>query len=107
MSDLSKIKVNNIEYNIKDATAREILETKGTYTKPDDGIPFEDLSGDAKMTILYYGKSTWADFEEVYHTNRVVYCRASSNSNPASGSQTRMAFMAYVNNEENPTEVEF
>ena len=37
----------------------------------------------------------------------VVYCRASSNSNPASGSQTRLAFMAYVNNATTPTEVEF
>lgn len=60
-----------------------------------------------KMTILKYGISTWNDFISVYSTNSVVYCRASSNSNPASGSQTRMAFMAYVNNETNPTEVEF
>jgi len=36
-----------------------------------------------------------------------VYCRASSNSNPASGSQTRMAFMAYVSDASSPTSVEF
>lgn len=59
-----------------------------------------------EMVVLAYGKSTWADFISVY-PNAVVYCRASSNSNPASGSQTRMAFMAYVNNETNPTNVEF
>lgn len=59
-----------------------------------------------EMVVLAYGKSTWADFMSVY-PNAVVYCRASSNSNPASGSQTRMAFMAYVNNETNPTNVEF
>ena len=59
------------------------------------------------MSILAYGKSTWADFIAAYNSNSVVYCRASSNSNPASGSQTRMAFMAYVNNETAPTEVEF
>lgn len=59
------------------------------------------------MTILAYGKSTWADFIAAYSANKVVYCRASSNSNPASGAQTRMAFMAYVNNETNPTNVEF
>lgn len=58
------------------------------------------------MAVLAYGKSTWDDFMAVY-PNAVVYCRASSQSNPASGSQTRMAFMAYVNNETNPTEVEF
>ena len=59
------------------------------------------------MTILSYGKSTWADFLEAYNLKKVVYCRASSNSNPGTGSQTRLAFMAYVNNAETPTEVEF
>ena len=70
-----------------------------------------ELENDARymsgMTILSYGKSTWADFMEAYGDNKVVYCRASSGSNPASGSQTRMAFMAYVNNQTTPTEVEF
>lgn len=59
------------------------------------------------MTILSYGSSTWNDFITAYNSNRVVYCRASSNSNPASGSQTRLAFMAYVNNATTPTSVEF
>lgn len=59
------------------------------------------------MTILSYGSSTWNDFIEAYNANKVVYCRASSNSNPASGSQTRLAFMAYVNNATTPTNVEF
>ena len=59
------------------------------------------------MTILSYGSSTWDNFIEAYNANKVVYCRASSNSNPASGSQTRLAFMAYVNNATTPTEVEF
>lgn len=62
---------------------------------------------DAELTILKYGTSTWADFIAAYRTNTIIYCRASSNSNPATGSQTRLAFMAYVNNETNPTEVEF
>lgn len=59
------------------------------------------------MTILAYGKSTWNDFITAYNSRHVVYCRASSSSNPASGAQTRMAFMAYVNKEVDPTEVEF
>ena len=59
------------------------------------------------MTILSYGSSTWQNFIDAYSSNKVVYCRASSNSNPASGSQTRLAFMAYVNNATTPTEVEF
>lgn len=60
-----------------------------------------------EMTILSYGYSTWNDFLTAYGTNSIVYCRASSNSNPATGSQNRLAFMAYVNNQTNPTEVEF
>lgn len=59
------------------------------------------------MTILSYGNSSWADFYNAYTKKKVVYCRASSQSNPATGSQTRLAFMAYVNNAEDPTEVEF
>lgn len=60
-----------------------------------------------EQVILSYGNSTWDDFYNAYKHNAVVYCRASSNSNPATGSQTRMAFMAYVNNGTDPTEVEF
>ena len=59
------------------------------------------------MAILSYGHSTWDEFMEAYTTHTIVYCRASSNSNPASGSQTRMAFMAYVSSADNPTNVEF
>lgn len=59
------------------------------------------------MTILSYGNSTWSDFISAYNKNAIVYCRASSNSNPATWSQTRLAFMAYVNNADTPTEVEF
>lgn len=59
-----------------------------------------------EMTVLSYGHSTWADFEAAYNSNSVVYCRASSASNPATGNQTRMAFMAYVNSS-TPTNVEF
>ena len=59
------------------------------------------------LVILSYGNSTWAEFLEAYQSNNVVYCRASSNSNPATGSQTRLAFMAYVSDATNPTNVEF
>lgn len=64
-------------------------------------------SGGKPMVILSYGNSTWQDFINAYNSNIIVYCRASSNSNPASGSQTRMAFMAYVDNASSPTNVEF
>lgn len=102
-------------------TARaDHVHEKPTYTATDVGalpdttvIPTKtsDLVNDSNfmsgMTILSYGHSTWNDFLTAYTANHVVYTRASSNSNPATGSQTRMAFMAYVNNADNPTNVEF
>ena len=90
-------------------------EFSGDYddltNKPTIPTKTSDLTNDSDfmsgMTILAYGKSTWSDFITAYTKKHIVYCRASSNANPASGSQTRMAFMAYVNNETNPTNVEF
>lgn len=64
-------------------------------------------SGGLPMVILRYGISTWQEFINAYKNNVIVYCRASSSSNPASGSQTRLGFMAYVNDATNPTNVEF
>lgn len=98
--------------------------TTGQFLKKSSGTDYDtewadveiptkvsDLENDAGymagMTILSYGNSTFADFLAAYTAKKVVYCRASSNSNPATGSQTRLAFMAYVNNADNPTEVEF
>ena len=59
------------------------------------------------MTILSYGSSTYAEALTAYQANKIVYCRASSNADPASGNQLRMAFLAYVNNQATPTEFEF
>ena len=59
------------------------------------------------MTILSYGSSTYAEALAAYQSNKVVYCRASSNSDPSSGNQLRLAFLAYVNNQTTPTEFEF
>ena len=80
--------------------------TNGFTVTPSDGSA-QTVNVTPSMTILSYGSSTWADFLAAYQANSIVYCRASSNSNPATGSQTRMAFMAYVNNATTPTEVEF
>lgn len=115
------LQVNNGEW-----TAQDALPTTMTgATLNDDGegglVPAPTtadvdkfLSGDGTyksgglpMVILSYGNSTWNDFINAYRNNVIVYCRASSNANPATGSQTRMAFMAYVNNADNPTNVEF
>lgn len=67
----------------------------------------ELLSKANRMVMLSYGTSTWNDFLAAYKENKVVYCRASSNSNPATGAQNRLAFMAYINNADNPQNVEF
>lgn len=88
--------------------------TSGLVPAPTSGDIYKFLAGDGTyrsgglpMVILSYGNSTWSDFIEAYNNNVIVYCRASSNANPKTGSQTRMAFMAYVNNETTPTNVEF
>lgn len=66
-------------------------------------------SGGLPMVILSYGHSTWQEFINAYKNNVIVYCRASSQSNPSYGTQGRMAFMAYVGGTDltNPTNVEF
>lgn len=88
--------------------------TSGLVPAPTSGDIYKFLAGDGTyrsgglpMVILSYGNSTWSDFIEAYNNHVIVYCRASSNANPKTGSQTRMAFMAYVNNADSPTNVEF
>lgn len=94
--------------------------SKPTYTASEVGalpdstvIPSKtsELTNDSGyitgMYIAAYGKSTYADVLAAYQAKKVVYCRASSNANPSTGNQLRMAFLAYVNNEETPTEFEF
>lgn len=97
-SDLSSVATSN-SYN--DLDDKPILFS-GSYDDLTDKPTIPPT-----MTILRYGISTWQDFIDAYGTNTIVYCRASSSSNPATGSQTRLGFMAYVNNADNPTEVEF
>lgn len=71
-------------------------------------ISGDTISASVELVEMSYGESNaWAKFIAAYNAHSIVYCRASSNANPASGSQTRKAFMAYVNNAENPTSVEF
>ena len=114
---LAKIKLNGTEYDIKDADARNALNNKQTIITA-NGLLKGDGNGNitaavpdtdylAGMYIAAYGKSTYAEVLAAYQANKIVYCRASSNSNPAIGNQTRMAFLAYVNNETTPTTFEF
>ena len=100
--------------NFTGATS-SVAGSNGLVPAPSAGDEGKALHGDgtwkdttAKLVEMSYGESNaWAKFIAAYNAGSIVYCRASSNSNPASGSQTRKAFMAYVNNETNPTSVEF
>ena len=79
-----------------------------TYTGGKRITVNQDNSIDADgLVILSYGNSTWQEFLDAYNENAIVYCKASSETNPALGSQGRLAFMAFVTNPTNPTAVEF
>ncbi len=96
-----------------DTATITITDKNGTTTASvTEPTKTSDLTNDSGfitgMVEMSYGESNaWAKFLSAYQARQIVYCRASSNSNPASGSQTRRAFMAYVNNTDNPTQVEF
>lgn len=63
--------------------------------------------GGETLFLAAYGKSTYAEVLEAYQKNEIVYARAGTGSNPATGNQLRLAFLAYVNNEATPTSFEF
>lgn len=115
------LQVSNGEWTAQDALPTTMVGASdaddgegGLVPAPSAGDEDKFLSGDGTyksgglpMVILSYGNSTWSEFINAYKNNVIVYCRASSNANPATGKQTRMAFMAYVNDSDNPTNVEF
>lgn len=84
------IDIDGVTYDIADSSLRVVV----------NGINTE-------MYIASYGISTYAEVLAAFQAKKIVYCRASSNSNPASGNQLRMAFLAYVNDSTTPTEFEF
>ena len=100
--------------NFTGATS-SVAGANGLVPAPAAGDQEKVLHGDgtwkdttAKLVEMAYGESNaWAKFIAAYNAGSIVYCRASSNANPAIGSQNRKAFMAFVNNATNPTEVEF
>lgn len=100
--------------NFAGATS-SVAGSAGLVPAPTTSDPDKYLKGDgtwaepaAKLVEMSYGESdAWAKFIAAYNAGSIVYCRASSNANPATGSQTRKAFMAYVSNATAPTSVEF
>ena len=109
------ISATDTTYSDFDGADASTAGTAGLVPAPAAGDQDKALKGDGtwgdfseKFVIMEYGEANaWAKFIDAYSKNKIVYCRASSNANPATGSQTRLAFMAYVSNEANPTNVEF
>lgn len=109
------ISATDTTYSDFTGATSSVSGTHGLVPAPTTSDPDKYLKGDgtwaepaARLVEMSYGESNaWAKFIAAYNAGSIVYCRASSNANPATGSQTRKAFMAYVNNATTPTEVEF
>ena len=114
-SSNATISLTDTTYSAMTGATSSAAGTSGLTPAPAAGDQGKVLHGDgtwkdatAKLVEMSYGESSaWAKFIAAYNAGSIVYCRASSNANPGSGSQTRKAFMAYVNNATSPTSVEF
>lgn len=110
----AKIKGKAADNTFTGATSA-VAGVKGIVPEPQAGDNTKYLKGDGtwativpSLVEMSYGEaSAWSKFINAYNAGSIVYCRASSDSNPATGTQGRKAFMAYVNNATTPTEVEF
>lgn len=109
------ISATDTTYSDFTGATSSVAGAHGLVPAPTTSDPDKYLKGDgtwstvnAKLVEMSYGESNaWTKFINAYNAGSIVYCRASSNANPGSGSQTRKAFMAYVNNATTPTSVEF
>ena len=114
-SSTNTISATDTTYSNFTGATSSVAGTNGLVPAPASGDQEKVLHGDgtwkdttAKLVEMSYGESNaWTKFINAYNAGSIVYCRASSNANPATGSQTRKAFMAYVNDESSPTSVEF
>ena len=109
------ISATDTTYSDFTGATSSVAGSDGLVPAPAAGDEGKALHGDgtwkdttAKLVEMSYGEANaWTKFINAYNAGSIVYCRASSNANPATGSQTRKAFMAYVNNATSPTSVEF
>ena len=113
-SDVGLGNVDNVQqYSASNPPPYPVTSVNGSTGAVTVSVPTKtsDLENDSGfitgMYIASYGSSTYAQILAAYQANKVVYCRTSSNTNPATGSQNRMAFLAYVNDLTTPTEFEF
>ena len=111
-SEDATLSITDTTYSAMTGATSGAAGTSGLVPTPAAGKQVAYLCGDGTwklpgMTIAAYGKSTYAEVLAAYQANNIIYCRASSNTNPGSGNQLRMAFLAYVNDEATPTEFEF
>lgn len=78
----------------------------GIATLDADGkVPTSQLPG----TIFFadYGTTTFAKVFAAFKAQQVLYCRASSQSDPSVGSKLRLGYLAYLNDQNSPSEFEF
>lgn len=112
-STAETIALTDTTYSDMTGATSSVAGTHGLVPAPAAGDQVKYLKGDGtwgafELVELSYGEANaWSKFIDAYTNKKIVYCRASSNADPSSGSQTRKAFMAYVNNESSPTSVEF
>lgn len=92
-------------------TVPSVVQTTGnseTNVMSQKAVTDELATAGKGLTTLSYGHSTWQEFLDAYNAGKIVYCAASSNADPSTGSQGRLAFMAFVTlNGTTPTKVEF
>ena len=102
--------VTDVSY---DDTTKKISVTKNGSASDLATIPSKtsELTNDSDfmngMFIASYGSTTYEEVLYRYQHNHIIYCRAAGGTNPAGASKQRMAFLAYVNNMDTPTEFEF
>ena len=103
-SDIGLGNVDNVQqYSASNPPPYPVTSVNGETGAVTLTIPTKvsDLTNDTGfitgMYIASYGSSTFADISAAYLANKIVYCKASSNADPSSGVQSRMAFLAYVN----------
>jgi len=91
-TDIGLGNVDNVQqYSASNPPPYPVTSVNGSTGAVTLTIPSKtsDLTNDSGfitgMYVASYGSSTFAEVEEAYTVNKIVYCKASSNANPATG----------------------